>query len=264
MSFVSAIPTSPDSTMPMTLIPHGQPPYYFTFPGLAAGGLAHATTSRHCPGLRPWADAAGPFPPEGATALAPAGIDLARAAYARQIHGAHVASVAGPGFAGQADALLTTRPGVPLAIFTADCLALVMHDAEAGVLAAVHAGWRGTVQGAAPAAVSAACAAGARAGRLRVAIAPSIGPCCYEVDGPVIERLSAAYPEDGPRWAHPVSAGHWKLDLWRANEDQLARAGIAPDRIENPRVCTACHPELFFSYRKANHGRLLTVAALAG
>jgi len=52
------------------------------------------------------------------------------------------------------------------------------------------------------------------------------------------------------------------LDLWRANEDLLAEAGVDPRAIENPRLCTACHPELLYSYRKGNRGRLVTVAAL--
>jgi YfiH family protein len=248
----------------VTLAPHGQPVVYFTFPALAALGLPHATTSRHFPGLQPRSETPGAFAAEAVSALAPSGVELSRAAWARQVHGADVLRVGAPGFAGRADALLTTEPGVPLAIFTADCLALVLYDAGARVLAAVHAGWRGTVRGAHRAAVQAARDAGARVERLHVAVSPSIGPCCYEVDEPVIEQCSAAYPTRWERWVRAVRPGHWMLDLWQANEDLLADAGVPTSSIENPRLCTACHPDLLFSYRKANHGRLLTVAALPG
>jgi len=249
-----------------SLIPHGQPPAYFTFAALSRLGVPHATTTRHCPGVLSFAEPispANPSPPfraDAVTALARAGLDLARVAYAKQVHGAAVARVTGGGFAGIADGLVTTARGVPLAIFTADCLAIVLYDPAVPALGAVHVGWRGTVQGAAQAAVVALEALGARAGRLHAAIAPSIGPCCYEVDEPVIGPLSAAY--DGwQAWARPVGRDRFMLDLWAANETLLARAGLDPARIENPRRCTACTEDLY-SYRKGNRGRLATVAAL--
>jgi YfiH family protein len=242
-------------------VPHGAPPLYLTFPALAALGLPHAATTRHFPGL---ADrgGGGPFAPEAARALAPAGLDLGRAAWARQVHGAVVAAIAAPGLARDADALLTTAPGLPLAIFTADCLALILHDPAARTLAVVHAGWRGTVRGIAQAAVAASCAAGARPERLAVAIGPSIGPCCYEVDEPVTAELARAYPGAWHDWVTPARPGHVMLDLWRANADLLARAGVPAGAIANPRLCTACDPAAFYSYRKGHHGRLMTVAAL--
>jgi copper oxidase (laccase) domain-containing protein len=116
------------------------------------------------------------------------------------------------------------------------------------------------VGGAAQAAVATLQGLGAGAERLHGAIAPSIGPCCYEVDEPVVAEFSRAYPSAWERWARPVRPGHWMLDLWQANEDLLAGAGVG--RIENPRLCTACHPEVLFSYRKRDRGRLVTIAAL--
>jgi hypothetical protein len=152
---------------------------------------------------------------------------------------------------------------VPLAIFTADCLAITAWDADAGALAVAHVGWRGTVKGAQQAAVTALGRLGADPGRLRVAIAPAIGPCCYEVDEPVIGDFTRAYgAERLARWSRPSRPGHVMLDLWTANEDLLVDAGVARDRIDNPRLCTACHPEWFYSYRKGTRGRLVTVAAL--
>jgi len=117
-----------------SLLPHGQPPAYFTFAALSRLGVPHATTTRHCPGVLSFAEPispANPSPPfraDAVTALARAGLDLARVAYAKQVHGAAVARVTGGGFAGVADGLVTTARGVPLAIFTADCLAIVLYD----------------------------------------------------------------------------------------------------------------------------------------
>lgn len=203
-----------------------------------------------------------PFTADARETLAAAGLDLTRVAYARQVHGTQVARATG-GFAGTADVLVTTERRVPLAIFTADCLAITAWDADSGALAVAHVGWRGTVKGAQQAAVRALQELGAVPTRLRVAIAPAIGPCCYEVDEPVIGEFTRRYGVDRlARWSRPSRPGHVMLDLWTANEDLLTDAGVAGDRIDNPRLCTACHPELLYSYRKGNRGRLVTVAAL--
>ena len=77
-----------------------------------------------------------------------------------------------------------------------------------------------------------------------------------------IEQFAAQYPDAWDRWAIAAGPGHWMLDLWTANEDLLVRAGVPRARIENPRLCTACNPDVLFSYRKGNRGRLVTVAAL--
>jgi YfiH family protein len=244
------------------VIGHGEPVVYFAFPGLSQVGLAHAVTTRHLPGARPFGDPQAPFGEEAAVALAPAGIDLARAAFARQVHGIDVARVAKAGHAGSADILVTTEPGLPLAISTADCLAITACDRAAGVLAMSHVGWRGTAAGGATATVKALVAAGGRPGRMRVAIGPSIGPCCYEVDAPVVARFGETHPGEWARWMRPGRPDHWMLDLWRANEEMLAAAGVPAEAIENARLCTACRPELFYSYRRGDRGRLVAVAAL--
>lgn len=254
--------------MAPALTPHGEPPAYFTFESLAALGLFHATTSRHCPGVASFAEPISPaaprapFGPDAVQTLARAGLDLARVSYARQVHGADVAHAPrGGGFAGSVDVLVTVERGVPLAIFTADCLAIAVYALDVPALALAHVGWRGTVRGAAQAAVAALTALGARAEGLHAAIAPSIGPCCYEVDEPVIGPLAAAY-EGWQSWVRPVGPGRWMLDLWAANAELLRRSGVDPARVENPRLCTACRPDLFFSYRKGHRGRLATVAAV--
>ena len=245
------------------LVPHGEPVRYFTFGGLAALGLPHVTTTRHFPGVTSPAQGTGPFDAGAREALRAAGLDLARVAYAKQVHGAEVLRApTGGGWAGTGDVLATREPGVPLAIFTADCLALTLWDSIARVLVAAHVGWRGTVRGATPAAVRAAVAAGARADQLHAAIAPSIGPCCYEVAEPVLREFGGTLGRRARSWFRPAREGHAMLDLWTANEALLAEAGVDPAHVENPRLCTACHPDLLYSYRKGNRGRLVTVAAL--
>jgi YfiH family protein len=236
---------------------------YFTFSGLGALGLPHATTTRHFPGGSFGSQPGAPFSEDAREALRGAGLDLAQAAYARQVHGAGVVRApSGGGWAGTGDVLVTTERGVPLAIFTADCLALTLWDSVARVLVVAHVGWRGTVRGATGAAVRAAVEAGARVERLHAAIAPSIGPCCYEVDEPVLRDLGAAFGRRARAWCRPGRPDHAMLDLWAANEALLADAGVEPSQVENPRLCTACHPDLLYSYRKGNRGRLVTVAAL--
>lgn len=256
--------TPADSRTPSGLTPHGEPPAYFTFASSTERGLRHVTTTRHCTGIGAPGSSRSPFVVPAAEVLDRAGLRMARVAWARQVHGSHVARVgAAGGFAGDFDGLVTTTPDVPLAIFTADCLAIVLVDLEAPALAVVHVGWRGTVRGAAQAAVEAVTAAGARPERLRAAISPSIGPCCYEIDTPVIDAFEAAYPRRWRAWVTTAeSAGHWNLDLLAANAALLEDAGLDPSRIENPRVCTACDVETFYSYRKGHRGRLATIASL--
>jgi hypothetical protein len=242
---------------------HGEPPVYFTFPGLTKLGVPHATTTRHCPGVGVWSDAMPPFRPDAAATLAPAGLDLTRVSWVRQVHGAEVArATTAGGLVGRADVVVVTEPGAPGAIFTADCLALIAYEPAIGQLSVAHVGWRGAVRGAAQAAVAALVAAGGHADRLWVTVSPSIGPCCYEVDAPVIAEFAAAYPERWEPWVTAGRPGHWMLDLWSTAETLLERAGVRRERIENPRVCTACHPELLYSHRKGNRGRLVTLAGL--
>jgi YfiH family protein len=246
-----------------SLVSHGNPPHYFTFSSLARLGVPHASTTRHFDGTTSFAERGVPFRPQAVDLLRPAGLDLGRVAYARQVHGAETARAgARGGCAGTADVLVTTEPGVPLAIFTADCLAITLYDPSTRALVVAHVGWRGTVRGATAVAVGALEGAGGRPPRAIATIGPSIGPCCYEVDEPVITELSAAHIGLWQRWVTPAGPGKWMLDLWSANEDLLVRAGIERSGIENPRLCTACNADLLYSYRKRVLGRLATIAAL--
>ena len=161
--------------MSVPIDPVGPP--YLTSVLLERAGLPHLFTTRHFPGVASTADGGEPFTPEARPLLSGRGLAGAPA-YARQIHGAEVLVAEREGRLGEADALLTERVALPLAIFTADCLPLILYDPAGRRLAAVHAGWRGTVQSVARAAVDRLVEAGSPADGLVVAIGPSIGPCC--------------------------------------------------------------------------------------
>jgi YfiH family protein len=239
------------------------PARYVTSQLLAEAGVPHLFTTRHFPGVTPPRQPGSPFDAGAIALLAELGVGDRPPAFLRQVHGADVARADAGGLAGRADVLASDRPGLPLAIFTADCLPIVLYDPVNRRLAMAHAGWRGTALGVAGAAARALVEAGGDAGRFVAAIGPSIGPCCYEVDRPVIERLDAAFPGGWHQWVTPAEPGRWMLDLWRANEDQLRTAGVPPERIDNPRLCTGCRRDLFFSYRRERgEGRLVAVAAV--
>jgi len=234
------------------------PSTHLTLDVLTAAGLRHATTTRYC--LRTPAGSA-PFSVEARTAISGVEGDAGRVAFAGQVHGAGVVHAAGGGRLGEADVIVTTTAGQPLAVVTADCLPIVLYDPARPALALAHVGWRGTVKGATRAAVEALIALGADPSRILAAIGPSIGPCCYEVDRVVIDPLVAAFgPVD--RWAVPHSDGKWMLDLWAANEAQLAASGVARANVHNARLCTSCRTHLFHSYRRGSRGRLVTLAQM--
>jgi YfiH family protein len=240
---------------------HGSPPAFLTFPGLDALGVPHATTTRHCPGVTAPSEPTAPLGGPARPVLAAAGIDVARVAYLRQVHGADVRHARPDGgYSGDGDVLVTATRGAPLAVFSADCAPILLYDSVAPALALVHAGWRGTARGAVAAAVSALVDLGARCARVHAAIAPAIGPCCYEVDLPVIEAFTRAHGVAARRWMTPGRDGHVMLDLIRANADMLRMVGI--EHIEMSGLCTACRPDLLYSYRKGNRGRLVTIAVM--
>src|SRR6266540_4098546 len=242
---------------------HGEPPLYLTSPLLAQAGLPHLFSTRHLPGIRPWRDPAGPFEERALELLASRGLGEEAVAFLRQVHGARVLTARRAGLAGRGDILITDRAGLPLGIFTADCLPIVVYDQRNRRLAVAHAGWRGTVEAAARVAAEALIKAGGEPRALLAAIGPSIGPCCYEVDTPVVDRLEAAFPGAWRAWVTVAGPGNWMLDLWKANEDQLKQSGLGSAQIDNPRLCTACRTDLFFSFRRGRgQGRLVTVAAI--
>lgn len=242
--------------------PPREQPLYLTSPRLTEAGLPHLFTTRHFPGVTSPRDPGSPFDAVALRLLAELDLHAGPPAFLRQVHGADVLAAEQAGLVGRADVVVTDRPGLPLAIFTADCVPLVLYDPVGRRLVLAHAGWRGTAAAAARAAAGALIAAGGAPETFVGAIGPSIGPCCYEVDEPVTAEFAQAFGDRWRAWVTPSRDGRVMLDLWSANEALLVEAGVAPASIENPRLCTACHPELLYSYRRGNRGRLVTLAAL--
>lgn len=170
---------------------------------------------------------------------------FAQLATVKQVHSSTCVAAGGrTGVIAQADALVENRPGAVVAVKTADCIPVLLADERNRAVAAVHAGWRGTVAHIVERAVEAMSAEfGTRAADLRAAIGPGIGKCCYEV-GP---EVSAQFGLQGR--AH--------LDLPGENRKQLINLGILADRVYVSDLCTMCRPE-FHSFRrdKEDAGRM--------
>jgi YfiH family protein len=166
----------------------------------------------------------------------------------RQVHGARVVTAEGAGApCHEADAVVSRTRGLAACVAVADCVPVLIADPASGAVAAVHAGWRGTVARATAAAVEAlAASGGSRPGELVAAIGPSIGPCCYEVS----DDLAARFEESFGAGVVDRSRGAPRLDLWEANARALGDAGLAPERIDRLGRCTACEGRLFFSHRR--------------
>jgi hypothetical protein len=161
-----------------------------------------------------------------------------------------------------ADIIATDDPSLAIAVQVADCVPLLMAGPGGRVVAAVHAGWRGTCAAAAVSGVEALeKELGARPADLVVAVGPSIGPCCYAVGDEVLEQFEAAH-ENAARWFRRDQDGRLRLDLWTANVDQLEEAGVPRASIRLSRLCTACHPGLFHSYRRDGPGTGRIAAAI--
>ena len=191
-----------------------------------------------------------------------AGYDPAALEATRHVHGTAVWRVGEPrSESAEYDGMVCDRPGPVLAAFAADCIPLLFAEPEARVIGAAHAGWRGTVGGIARNVVARMVELGARADRVRVALGPSIGPCCFEVGPEVVEQFRAAFGDlpgmvvAGPKKDH--------IDLRVATRAVLERAGVQPEHIDASPPCTRCEAERFFSYRRDGTGGGVHMAFIA-
>lgn len=208
----------------------------------------------------------------------------------RQIHSdvVHVFSRV-PAEPSQGDAMLCRQPALFLGIQTADCVPILLADPQHCIVAAVHAGWRGTLARIAAKTLGRIqLEFGTRPSEVIAALGPAIGPCCYEVGPEVAQAFSGQFAEaaewfEGPferlamgeepnplPWLTMMPPGHEpppervQLDLRAANRWQLVHAGLDPRNIAVSTLCTGCRSDLFFSYRKegTGTGRMMSVIGI--
>ncbi|MCQ6558254.1 peptidoglycan editing factor PgeF [Paenibacillus mendelii] len=160
----------------------------------------------------------------------------------------------------EADALMTAEKDVLLTSFYADCVPLYFYDPAEEVIALAHAGWKGTALEIAHHTVEAMSEAyGCLPANIRGGIGPSIGQCCYEVDGVVLSKIEPLVREldelmqtrglAGEQVVLPASEGKARINLKELNRQIMIKAGILPTRIELSEWCTGCRTDLFFSHR---------------
>jgi len=189
----------------------------------------------------------------------------------------------------QGDALITREPGVLLAVQTADCVPILLADRKHHAVAAIHAGWRGTLSRIAEKTLGRMhMEFGTRPDDVVAALGPSIGRCCYEVGSDVAKEFHAQFPdarewfkgpydalaagENDPNWLPWLTMkppGHApppltvQLDLIAANQAILVGAGVSPTNVFSSGHCTACRTDLFFSYRRERQtGRMMAAIAI--
>ena len=197
------------------------------------------------------------------------GLDARQAVLSKQVHEDTVRIVtkadAGKGlFCPRdytADALITNEPNLPLVVFSADCGIILLHDPDAKCVGAVHAGWRGCAAGIVEKTVVEMCRHyGASPASIRAAIGPCIGPCCFETDDDVPSAMRAALGQEAEAYLERRGR-KWHVDLAGLNAQWLRRAGVT--RIDSCGLCTACHPEWFWSHRKMGNARGAQIALIS-
>ncbi len=141
------------------------------------------------------------------------------------------------------DGMVTNLKNLPLVVYYADCVPVLLADSNAGVVAAVHSGWRGTVAGITRNAVEIMVSKfGADPANIKAAIGPSIGPCCFETG----EEVALQFDE---KFVERCENGKARVDLWKANMEILEGCGIKRENIDVLQVCTICNSNMLYSYR---------------
>jgi YfiH family protein len=192
---------------------------------------------------------------------------------------------AAPGEPEHADAAVTDRPGLVLAVQTADCVPILLVDPQKRAVAAIHAGWRGTLRRIAAKTVGhMRMHFGSRPGDILAAVGPGIGGCCYEVGTEIAANFLSQFADaadffdefrtgDEPnpiQWLNQMPPGHQPppknvlLDLHKGNASQLREAGLNDENIFVSNLCTACRPDLLFSYRRQGikSGRMMAAVGI--
>ncbi len=180
------------------------------------------------------------------------GLPLENTVLAKQTHTNHIRIVtredAGKGLFRESDitdtdGLMTKERGIPLVVFSADCVPILLYDPKTPAIAAIHAGWRGTEKAIAKNVVAMMQEHfGSDPKDILAAIGPSIGPCCFTFG----EDATEHFPQ---KFCKPLSQGKFLVDIWSVNREQLLTQGVLPEHIDISGLCTVCHQDKFYSYR---------------
>lgn len=196
------------------------------------------------------------------------GVTFDRFVSVYQVHSPDVVTVEGPwsGERPRADGMVTDRPGIALAISTADCGPVLFADSGAGVIGACHAGWKGAFTGVVEATLEAMERLGASRPAVVAVLGPTIGPTAYEVGPEFVDRLVSADPGNARFLAASPRQGHAMFDLPAYIGQRALAAGVG--RFADLGLCTYSDESRFFSYRRTTHraepdyGRLISAIAL--
>ncbi|WP_417477980.1 peptidoglycan editing factor PgeF [Maricaulis sp.] len=185
-------------------------------------------------------------------------LGLDHLAFAIQVHGNAVVRVDGPPkgdqAAGEADAMITDRPGIGLVCQTADCTPILILDPKRRAVAAIHSGWRSTVLDIVGETIAAmAREYGSEPGDLIAAIGPSISAANYRVGPEVVARFAAVFADAGGILSARDDEGGAQLDVGEACRRQLLKAGLRAENIERSQLCTYAEEARLFSARRAHH-----------
>ena len=167
-----------------------------------------------------------------------------------QVHAASVAVVdaSSPRTVPGVDAVVTSDPAIMLEVHVADCVPVLLADPQAKVIAAVHAGWKGTLAHVVTNTIDRMREKGATTENMYAAIGPHIGRCCYAIGSDRAEMFRNTFGND-PRIVSG-SGDSWYLDIGFINRQQLLASGVLDTHIDAPVLCTACQVDRFFSFRK--------------
>ena len=201
------------------------------------------------------------------------GVDMDKLVFTNQVHGDLVRPVtaadAGKGLDRpvdyEADGLMTDVPGLVLAAFTADCIPILLFDPVEKVVAAVHAGWRGTALGIAARAVEGMAAQyGCKGENIRAAIGPGISQCCFETHADVPNAMTAALGSAALPFIRDRGDGKFGVDLKGLNTLWLTRAGLRAGHMDISPDCTMCQRDKYWSHRytKGERGSQAALIAL--
>ncbi|HUK99876.1 MAG TPA: peptidoglycan editing factor PgeF [Nitrospirota bacterium] len=202
------------------------------------------------------------------SSIAPAfGVTPDRLVTLSQVHGENVVIVDYQNYSHlmtlQGDAMITHIRGLAIGVETADCVPVLLFDPATPAVAAIHAGWRSTVKKIVQKTVLRMKESFNTDPReLIAAIGPAIGPECYEIDEPVMERVRSVFPFWQELTA-PRSRGRWSLNLVMTNMKELLNNGLQEENIHALDMCTSCRNDLFYSFRaEGRTGRMLSAIGL--